>query len=159
MTLASTLREKLNEWRPPQGRQSMSAADPASGWAVGITADRADPVGCEVWELTAVRTGAAPAGETARSWAERVAARATGLLEPLRVHEVDAARGEALLRSGEPTHRGDDCFYYEVQLRGAASAAVRRYRGAKPGGHREQVPFALTHDGIAKLAGDLTAPA
>src|SRR5262245_12819804 len=112
MTLASTLREKLNDWRPPQGRQTLSAADPASGWAVGVSADRAAAVGCPVGQRTAARPGAAPPGETARSWADRIAARATGLLEPLQVHEVDAGRGEALLRSGEPTQRGEDCFYY-----------------------------------------------
>jgi hypothetical protein len=107
-----------------------------------------------------LRRAAPPAGDapSLRDWAARIARRVTGLLEPLKVIEVDLPRGEALLRSDEPAHRGDDLFYYEVVLRGAREANVRRYHGARPpNARRKQVSFALTHEAIAKLAFDLTA--
>ncbi|HZT83072.1 MAG TPA: hypothetical protein VFA26_22780, partial [Gemmataceae bacterium] len=73
--------------------------------------------------------------------------------------EVDAARNEALLRSVEPTRRGDDAFYSELLLRGTRAAELRRYRAARPDARREQVAFALTHEALAKVVGDLTAEA
>ena len=97
--------------------------------------------------------------EALRSWAERVAGRATGLLEPLRLVEVDGARDEALLRSEQPARRDEQLHYYEVVLRGRGEADVRRYQAShQPGSRREQVPFALTHEAVATLASDLTAP-
>src|SRR6516162_8025734 len=100
MTLTERLLPKLSEWRPAgAGRHSWSAAPPEDGWTVHLTADRADTLSCLVWELTLSRTGAAPEGLTLKGWAEGVAGRATGLLEPLKLLEVDEARNEALLRS------------------------------------------------------------
>jgi hypothetical protein len=90
-------------------------------------------------------------------WANGVARRVTGLMEPLRVLEIDIQRNEALLRSNEPTRRSADLFYYEVLLKGTQAASVRRYQGNPDGGRREQVPFGLTHEALAKLIGDLVA--
>jgi hypothetical protein len=87
--------------------------------------------------------------------ADRVARRVTGLTEPLRIIEVDAGRNEALLRSGTPAVRGNDICYYELLLKGEWSATLRRYKSPRTGGRREPVPFALTHETIAKLAVDL----
>src|SRR6266540_2468632 len=102
MTLENTLLEKLSEWRPPQGRQTLNV--PGGGaWAVALTADRSDVLGCLVWELALQRTAPAPSGATLQGWAERIADRVTGLLEPLKVHEVDAERNQALLRSDGPS--------------------------------------------------------
>jgi hypothetical protein len=151
MTLANTFLEKLAEWRPTE-RASVSAAD-ASG-SVYLTADRADLLGCLVWEL-AVRRAAPPAGGLA-AWAERLADRITGLVEPLTVHEVDALRGEALLRSAGPSPRGDRLLYYEILLRGSGEALLRRYQASHDlGTRREQITFALTHEALAKLVNDL----
>ena len=93
-----------------------------------------------------------------KTHAERLAARATGLMEPLRLIEVDADRETALLRSATPQRRGDDLFYYEVLLHGRG-ADVRRYQSSATGGTREQIAFPLTHEALAKLAADLTADA
>jgi len=124
---------------------------------VSVTADRSDELGCLLWETT-TRRSAGPREEPLRAWADRVAQRVTGLLEPLAVVEVDVQRDEAILRSDEPARRGDDLFYYEVALKGAGEAAVRRYHSSsQPGTRREQVPFALTHESLAKLLGDVTA--
>lgn len=158
MTLENTLLEKLAEWHPPAGRHTLTVPDESGGWSVSITADRSDVLGCLAWEVNLRRTNAAPAGETLRGWADRSAARVVGLLEPLKVHEIDAERNEALLRSTAPAQRDEKLYYYEVQLHGTAAARVRRYQASHhTGAHREQVAFALTHEALAKVAGDLTA--
>lgn len=155
MTLANTILEKLADWRP-EGRQTLTLPGEGSGWTVAITADRSDALGCLVWEMI-VRRSSDAAGGDLRTWAERVAERATGLLEPLQVVEVDTLRGQALLRSEQPARRGEQLFYYEVLLTGNREASLRRYSAARIGeGRREQVAFVLTHEALAKLAGDLT---
>src|SRR5262249_27367176 len=104
------------------------------------------------------RTTAAPAEETLRSWAERVARQTTGLLEQIKVLEIDELRNEALLRSETPSTRKGKRLYYEVLLQGTNLAWLRRYEAdANGNGKREQVAFALTNDGLAKLAEDMTA--
>src|SRR5215475_14315164 len=128
MTLTESLLPKLSEWHPAgAGRHSWSAAVPEVGWAVHLTADRADTLSCLVWELTLARTGAAPDGLTLRAWAEGVAERATGLLEPLKLIEVDTERNEALLRSAGPAKKGERVAYYELRLHGLDRAVVRRF--------------------------------
>jgi hypothetical protein len=156
MTLADTLQPKLSEWRPAgDGRHSWAEAVPDAGWSVRLAADRADGIGCLVWELGLIRTAEPPAGLTLAVWAAGIADRVGGLLEDLKVVEVDTTRDEAVLRSDEPTARGDDRLYYEVLLSGLTRATVRRYKGSRAGGRREQVAFALTHEVLAKLAGDV----
>ena len=156
MTLTESLLPKLSEWRPAgDGRHSLAVAIPEAGWTANLTADRADSLSCLVWELTLARTGDAPDGFALKTWAEGVAKRATGLLEPLRVLEVDAPRGEALLRSDSPAKKGERLAYYEVKLFGTDRAIVRRFAGSRAESGREQVAFALTHEVLAKLAGDI----
>ena len=156
MTLADTLQAKLAEWRPAgAGRHSWSETLPDVGWAVGLSADRTDTVGCLAWELTLARTSEAPAGLTIKGWADGIASRVSGLIEGLKVLEVDDIRQEAVLRSDGPTAKGDDRLYYEAHLRGLSHATVRRYKGSLSGTRREQVAFALTHEVLAKLAEDV----
>ena len=159
MTLNETLLARLAEWRPGRGRQTLNVPDEGAGWAASVTADRADELGCLVWEMTLRRSAPLPGGDAAalRAWGDRAAGRARGLLETLKVVEVDAERDEAILRSDTPAAKGEDRFYYEVHLKGTGVAAVRRYRGTLAVGKREQVAFALTHEALARLAADLTA--
>src|SRR5262245_49189747 len=101
---------KLADWQPPGGgRQTLHVTDEATGWIACVTADRNDVLGCLVWELALRRSN--PAGDGAKlaltKWAETAAAMVTGLLEPLKVIEVDLPKNEALLRSVQPTRRGD----------------------------------------------------
>ncbi len=154
MTLAETVLQRVAEWRPSAGGRDRLAVA-GGGWAVELTADANNEIGCRAWEVTLRSTG--PRGEiTLEEWARRSAERVKSLIEPLAVVEVDAPRGEALLRSGPPTTRGDDVSYYEVLLRGTEQATVRRFQGRhQPGHRREQVPVALTHDALARLVGDL----
>ncbi len=159
MTRDDPLRQRLAEWRPPAGRQELLVPDNGSGWRANLTVDRCDEVGCLVWELTLRRSQAPPNGGLP-TWAERLPARVTGLLEPLVVVEIDAARQLAQLRSQTPLQREGKLFYYEVLLEGTHQATVRRYEAAVNGnGQRTQVAFALTHEVLAKLAADLTAAA
>lgn len=154
MSLAEKLLPRLGEWRPAgPGRHTL--ADTAGGWAVHLAADKADSLSCLVWELTLTRAGDAPAGLSVKDWAAGVADRVTGLLEPLKLYEVDTTRDEAVLRSETPSARGGRLGYYEVHLFGAAKAVVRRFAADKAVPGREQVAFALTHEVLAKLAGDI----
>ncbi len=152
MTLANTVRQKLSEWRPEAGRQDLTVT--AKDGSLTLTADRREELGCLVWELGVRR--AAPAGETLQSWADRIAQRVSGLLEPLKVVEIDAVRQEGILRSTQPQARDEDVLYNEVHLKGTRHAVLRRYQ-AQITGRRQQIAFALTHEAIAKLADDLAA--
>jgi hypothetical protein len=160
MTLAKTALQKLSNWKHPgDQRRTLVVAEEQSRWNLTVSADRCDELGCLVWEL-AFQRNAGPAAADAvglRAWADRVAGRVTGLMETLRVVEVDAPRLEAQLRSQSPLVRDGQEFYYEVLLRAAGTASVRRYQAASPGQQRQQVLFPLTHEVLAKLAGDLTA--
>jgi hypothetical protein len=129
------------------------AADPATGWTAYLTADRHDAWTTVAWEMSLRR--ATSSGDLA-AWAQRIAERSTGLLEPLRVVEVDGPANQALVRSVAPTERDGKTFYYELVLRGTSSALVRRYEGAHDSGKRTQVPFVLTNEVLAKWVGDLT---
>jgi hypothetical protein len=157
MTLAEALRVKLANWRPTgEGRHSCSETFPDSGWAVRVAADQTDAIGCLVWELDLGRIAEPPPGLTLATWASEIASRVGGLLEDLKVVEIDDPSQQALLRSDEPTARGDDRYYYEVLLTGLTGATVRRFRGSRTaGGRREQVAFALTHEVLSNLIGDI----
>jgi hypothetical protein len=152
MTLRESLLARLSEWLPAgAGRHSMTHTD--AGHTVGLTADRADSLSCLVWELAVAPTE--PTTVAVREWAAAVATRATGLMEPLTVHEIDAGRGEAVLRSTAPSANGGALAYYEVNLHADGRAVVRRFHGSKATPGREQVAFALTHEVVAKLAEDI----
>ena len=155
-TLDETLQQKLAEWRPHSARQTLQIDHPASGWQAAVSADHVDLVGARLWEVSLKRTTALPGDGALAERAERIAGRVTGLLEPLRLVEVDTGRAVAQLRSSTPHARGDDRFYYEVLLQGDGTTTVRRYRS---GGEvrREQVAFTLTHEALAKFVADLSA--
>jgi hypothetical protein len=153
-TVAEALLQKLAKWRP-EGRQSLEVVHPESGWTVTVDAGHVEALGCRVWEVRLQRSSLVAAADL-KGQAETVASRVTGLLEPLRLVEVDAAGGAALLRSAKAAAWGDGLFYYELVL-GADSAMLRRYQA--PGTespHRQQVPFTLTHEVLAKLVTDLS---
>jgi hypothetical protein len=133
-------------------------ADPGTPWSVEIAADCVDLVGCRLWELTLRRAGADLDAAALKERAVQVANRVTGLLEPLKLVEVDEPRRIALLRSEAPGQYGDDLFYYEALFHGHGLIEFRRFQGShQPGGRRQQAAFTLTHDALAKLVGDLTA--
>jgi len=160
MTLNEALLQKLANWRPSrEGRQTLLVPDQGEGWAVTVVAERHDEMSTTVWEMMLTRNPA-PARrrqDDLKDWAYRVTSKVTGLLEPLNVIEVDAPGDRALLRSQEPTRRSGELYYYEVLLTGTSQATARRYRAQPNGGQREQIPFTLTHEVLAKFAADLSA--
>jgi hypothetical protein len=157
MTLEETLLQRLADYGPQDsGRQTVTASDDEAGWSVSLSMDRNDNLGCALWEMSQrSRRPLSAAGLNLKTWAEKVAGQVRGLLEPLCVVEIDDTRDEALLRSDEPTARKSDRYYYEVLLKGSGQAAVRRFKGTTDRGMRQQIPFTLTHETVAKLAGDL----
>jgi hypothetical protein len=158
MTLAEPLLEKLDKWRSAgDGRQSATFSLPDAGWDVTLTADRIDSVGSLLTRIEASRIN--PVAEDAKlleAHARAAASRATGLLEPLRLVEVDRVGNVALLRSGLPAARGESVLFYEVRFEGRNRLSVERIRANKaaPAG-REPIPFALTNEALAKLVSDL----
>jgi hypothetical protein len=156
MTIAEKLLPKLSEWQPAgAGRHSWSTDLPGAGWNLHLAADRADSLSCLVWELTLTRTGNAPAGLTLNSWAEGIVSRVGGLMEDLKIYEIDPLANEAVLRSDSPSSRGAKLSYYEVKLHGSNRAVVRRFAAGKAKPGRDQVAFALTHEVLAHLVEDI----
>lgn len=156
MTWNDTILQKLADWRPePTGRQVLAIADEGFGWTVAITADRNDEVGCLLWEVTLRRTSAKGA-ESLQAWAEEIAGRVTGLVEPLKVIEVDLPRNEAMLRSARPHERAHQLYYFEVILKGTNEATLCRYQAShETGKTRAQVSAPLTHEVLARVIADL----
>jgi len=156
MTLNETLLQKLASWRPSGACQTLAVDDPASGWRAEVSADCVDTLACRLWEVTLRRTVSPPSLPPLREQGEAIANRATGLLEPLRLIEVDTEQGTALLRSESPAQREQAVAYYEVLRQTDGTTRFSRYQASQAGGKREQVAFALTHEALAKLVGDLT---
>jgi hypothetical protein len=76
-------------------------------------------------------------------------------MEDLKLYEVDTTRNEAVLRSEAPSKKGEKLAYYEIVLSGVNAGVVRRFTASKAIPGREQVAFALTHEVLARLAGDI----
>src|SRR3954470_22469404 len=148
MNLAETLLERLDDWRPAgEGRHSVNIALPEHGWTVGLTADRADSVGCRLTQVEATRAEPVADDAALEAHARRAAGRVTGLMEPLRLVEIDRGRHVALLRSDSPPVKGDAVQYYEVNFSGRNGVTVERFKASKAGpAGREPIPFSLTHE-------------
>ncbi len=154
MNLENTVLQKLAETKPVGERHELTISDGA--WTAHLTYDRRDELSGRLWEVALHRNSTAD-GDV-QAWADRVAKRVAGLMESLKVVEVDAVKQQALLRSATPTAKGDDLFYYEILLRGTANATMRRFQCSQQvGKKREQIAFALTHETLAKLVADVTA--
>jgi hypothetical protein len=158
MTPNDRLLNDFSGWRPTGEGPHSFAHTLEAGWTAAVTAEATDTVGSRLTELSVVRPAVPTTGDDLKQWANRTAERVTGLLEPLKLIEVDATRSEAILRSETAADRGKSVEYYEVLLRGRQSASLKRYQAPKSdSGKRRAVPFALTHETIAKVVGDLTA--
>lgn len=152
------LLRKLANHRP-EGRSSFAYDDPESGWSVRMTTEAADALSVQLWDVSVSRPAPqAPLPAAAvHEAAQRVADRVTGLMEPLRLLEVDAERGEAVLRSDSPTVRKDRRAHYELKIAGTHRGELRRHQaGVEPAAKREQVPFTLTKEVLSKYLEDLT---
>jgi hypothetical protein len=155
MTLENTLLKKLSEWQPSPGRQELHVAE--AGWRATVTVDRSDALGCLLWELKLQREGTSDVDVP--NWAVAAAERVTGLMQPLKVIEVDVLRKEAQLRSDSPAERDGKRLYHELLLSALGQAVLRRFQTTNVTTGRAQVVFAITHEALARLAGDVAAAA
>jgi hypothetical protein len=152
MTLEN-IRKKLAD--APTGAAEVVVSEP--GWTVSLRPEAHDTLGCALHQLTAQRDPASDGGDP-RPWAERLSRTVTGLLEPLKLLEVDAGKNVALMRSAAPRQLDNALEYYEVELHGNQRADVRRFRGCHEAGHkRTAVPFTVTYEALAKLVDDITS--
>ena len=123
MTLENTLRQQLN--KPQTGGFQVSHGD----WTITVFADKTDSLSCALKELSVAK--GTPIADDLETWATRVAAKATGLLEPLRLIEVDRPLNKALLRSAAPSVKEGKALYYELLLERAEQtrATLKRFAG------------------------------
>lgn len=153
MTLENLLLQNLDKWRPQQ-RSPLSFDDVESGWRVTLDASHIDTVGAELFQVQLARLQPLPASAPLREQGETIARRVTGLLEPLRLLEVDEVHGVAQLRSETPAVRGEATRFYELLRHATGTTTLQRYEVA--GGPRQPVSFTLTHEALTKLVRDLT---
>ncbi len=154
MTLGEMLQQKLAS-KPATASQSVTVEDAGSGARVEAELEACDTFSCRLRGLR-VQRGSTGQHEALPQWAERVARQASGLLEPLAVHEIDPARGEARLRSQTPARKGEEVHYFEAVLDSTGRASLHRYRASHdPHRPREMVPFTVTHEAAGKLVDDL----
>jgi len=152
MTASDALIPALNTWQP-SGPGPHSHSTQLPGWQATVTAEANDSLATKCQEVILKRTAPAPAGSTLRGWADGLVANPAGLPEPLALHEIDTDGGVAILRSAQPTRRGDTVGYYEATLAGTEEAKLRRYTSnTADRTPREAVPFVLTHESIGKIA-------
>jgi hypothetical protein len=158
MTLNELLQRKLAEWRPDSAEKVLVVDDPASGWKAAVSAECVDTLGCRLHEVVLTRTVPLAGGVSLTEQAGRIANRVTGLLESLRLIEVDNKHGLAQLRSESPARRGDNLQYYEVLRHADGTTRLGRFE-AQPGaaGKRKAIAFTLTHEALAKVVTDLAS--
>ena len=89
--------------------------------------------------------------------AGRIAGRVAGLLEPLRLIEVDGEHQLAQLRASRRRGAATTVQYYEVLRHADGTTRLGRYEVSPAAGKRQAVPFTLTHEALAKVVSDLAA--
>jgi len=157
MTLDALLLQKLADWRPHQARQTLTVDEPDSGWRAEVAADAVETLGIRLWEVTLRRISPLDNPASLADQASRIADRVTGLLEPLRLVEIDTQRNTAQLRSESPAQDGDTLNYYEVIRHLDGTTEVSRFQASRTSPGRQAVAFTLTHEALAKLVRDLIA--
>ena len=148
--------EKLSDLpRESGGRHSFAFTDAETGVAARLELERVEALAVQVWEVEVTPT--MPPAIALPERAKALAGKATGLLEPLRLIEVDASAAKALLRSEKPAAKDADRFYYEAIMEGNGCTTFRRYQGSTTVSGRQSISFTLTRDALAKLVSDLAS--
>ncbi len=133
----------------------VSADDGGQRLSLHLTAT--GPVGLAFDRLEFEAPGAQRAADNLRSWADKLSARVTYLMEPLVVLELDALAGEVELRSQSPTPRGQLKSYYEVRLTRAGTLTMSRIVYDSATRTRGVTPCQVTREVLERLADDLVA--
>jgi hypothetical protein len=120
----------------------------------------AEKLGCALERVqvsSAAPARLAPVDLAARAgaWCDRI----KYLSEPLRVVEIDAAAGAALMRSDAPRLRGSLLGYYELLADADGRADLRRYVYDRAINRRDVSPFVVTPEQLERLLDDLVAVA
>jgi hypothetical protein len=95
--------------------------------------------------------------EAVKSWGERLAARATYLMEPLVVLEHDEPGGEVELRSHAPTARGDQRAYYQARLSRRGTLHLSRVAFDEATRRRRPTACQMTREALERLTDDIIA--
>jgi hypothetical protein len=117
-----------------------------------------DSVGLAFTELefgTRKRTEWTP--DAIKSWGDNLSTRATYLMEPLVMLELDAAEGEVQLRSQFPTSRAEKRFYYEVRINKQGALHLARFAFDEATRRRIPVTCQMTREVLERLADDIAA--
>jgi len=93
------------------------------------------------------------------TWGEKLAARVTYLLEPLKVLEIDAGGGEVQIRSQSPTARADQRGFYEVRLFRSGTLRMERFAFSDSSRQRQRTTCQFTREVVERLADDIAASA
>ncbi len=83
----------------------------------------------------------------------QLAQRLAYLLEPIRVLEVDEARGAVQMRSQPPSQQDNCISYFELLARNSGEIQLIRYQ-KPPQQSREAIPSDVTFEVLERLAGD-----
>jgi hypothetical protein len=94
-----------------------------------------------------------------KDWGDRLSSRATYLMEPLKVLEIDAAGGEVQIRSQSLTPRAERRGYYEVRLFAQGILRMERFVLDEATRQRRPAPCQLTREVLERLADDIAASA
>ena len=154
--LDEILLRKLAEWRPDTANPTLSLTDPAGAWSVTLDAEAVETIGSRLRQVS-VRPVTATVTAPLREQADRLAREVTGLLEPLRVIEVDNGPGVAQLRSQAPAQRDGANRYYEVTRHADGTTHLGRYQTRPAESKRQAIPFSLTHEALGKIVRDFIA--
>jgi hypothetical protein len=122
MTLENTLQKKLGERYHLDDQEAKTSRSPLehNGWTVTFNTETREALSASLWDVTFQRDAQQDDGDP-RTWAERISRSVTGLLEPLKLMEVDAGQNIALLRSAAPTPNDPGLDYHEIELHGRPS--------------------------------------
>jgi hypothetical protein len=147
-TLARNLAEAFAQGRGPLW---CTLTDSHSQATIQLELQENDRLGCRLREIRIARnrTGTDLAQE-----AERLAKRVTGLLEKLKIHEIDQGLGIAVLRSDTPAVQGDSRSYFELTL-SSDRVTLKRWRSSCAISGRTPSDFTITHEALTKLLNDL----
>lgn len=168
MNLSDTIRRGVELHAPFHDHVEQVLAS-QGGVTVRCSVSGAERLGCALTELELIEPGAAPLTMAELDErVERICAKVTYLLEPLRKIELDANAKVALVRSREPKHllvaRPDadapaieHVAYYELLAQANRRVTLQRYRFVPTNRKRAPTEILLTNEQLALLVEDLLA--
>jgi hypothetical protein len=117
----------------------------------------ADQLACVIDSLSvSAKNGTQFPPADLRQRADGIASRLTYLLEPIRVHEHDAAASSVQLRSYPPTRDAQNSVrYHELQVNRSGLSLVRYEKTSEAS--RRQIGMTLTREVLLRLMSDLVA--